>query len=264
MKDEYITACFREKFKGEDRLFSIILFTLYEENKHTDPYCLVRYVPYDILSKLKSEQNFEILPKFDIRAGFSRKQFFQKILYEFSVYIRYFGLSARSKILADFDLFCEAYDEIIKDRKNFISHKLVLYVILRHNDLQCSVDEFQPLKFCHINICEQVLEKLKWKNIYFPINKRMEEIKTIKEVGEQFAKFVLENCKTKEEMMTLLESVQNAILGADTCDPKTNTCSYVMKKGNSKGQVCGKPSKSQFCSKHTTRMFNFERKTEDS
>lgn len=112
-----ITACFRKTFEGEDRVLNIVFFKLYEENKHTDPNCLVSYVPYNILSELNIEKNFE---KFERRLGFNRKQCFNKVFYEFSIYIRYFGESVRTKILADFDLFCEGYDEIIKDRKSFI------------------------------------------------------------------------------------------------------------------------------------------------
>lgn len=62
------------------------------------------------------------------------------------------------------------------------------------------------------------------------------------EAVQTFVNYVMENCKTADQMQELLKTVKNALGGTDSCDPKINTCCYIMKKGNSKGQLCGKPS----------------------
>lgn len=64
----------------------------------------------------------------------------------------------------------------------------------------------------------------------------------------------VENCKTEDQIKT----INNLVGGRDSWDPKINTCFYVMKKGNSNGQLCGKPSKTQIRSKHTKRVYHFE------
>lgn len=256
--DEFITSSFRKNMEGGNRLYYVMLFQLYEENKYIDPYCLVSYVPYDILSKLNIEQHFEILPKFDSRTGFHRKAHFEKILLEYFYNVRYYGESIKNKILNDFDRFTEIYDVLFKDRKNFISHQLVLYLILKHNNLECEKSEFKRLKLCHMDICNTVFEKL---NCSVKKNKFIYKMEA---VVETFVKYVIENCKTEEEIRYLLETVEKAIAGSDTCDQNNNTCCYVIKKGKLKGQLCEKSSKSQFCSKHTKRVYNFESQSEDS
>lgn len=45
-------------------------------------------------------------------------------------------------------------------------------------------------------------------------------------VLETFVKYVLENCKTEEEILHLLETIQKALVGSDTFDQNFNTCSY--------------------------------------
>lgn len=181
------------------------------------PYDIIRKVPYNIIRNVNTVQNEEWHFKPGCISRFYRKYLFEKTLYNYRIYVRCFDECVKRKILQDFDLFTEVYDDIIDGRKHFISRELVLYIVLKHNDLQFCVQEFKPFKSCHIDICERVLEKFNWPNIYISINKMDEAVQT-------FVNYVMENCKTADQIQELLKTIKNALDGTDSCDSKINTC----------------------------------------
>lgn len=69
-------------------------------------------------------------------------------------------------LLDEFKQFFKGYNELGLKRKNCINHELVLYVLLRRNNVNCSMEDFKRLKKCHIGVCSQVLEKLGWENYF--------------------------------------------------------------------------------------------------
>lgn len=179
-----------------------------------------------------------------------------KYVYKYS----YDLISIENKLIGDFKQFRAAYHELNLDRKNFISHELVLYVILKRNNVKCQISDFDRHKKCHIGICTQVLQKLNWDNYFLRYNKQtMDQLQQyINEFLDNIKSLVTEECHLDVELIKvkLHEAINpHLIEGADTCDPQVNRCTYVLKKGDKQGQECGKRCKSNFCAKHSKRMF---------
>lgn len=166
-------------------------------------------------------------------------------------------ISIDDKLLNDFHVFRQAYHELNLDRKNFISHELVLYVILKRHNIKCHISDFDSLKKCHIGICTKVLEKLNWDNYFLPYNKQtMDQLeKYTNEFLDNIRSLINEGCQIDIELLKIkIHEVINPHLAEDTCDLQVNRCIYVLKKGDKKGQECGKRCKSNFCAKHSKRM----------
>lgn len=221
------------------------------------------YVPHEIYTFLDYEQKIEIqwgrLTRSEnltdnILIHF--KNLITKYVYKYSWNL----MSIENRLMIDFDQFRRAYLELNIDRKNFISHELVLYVILKRNNIKCKIDDFESLKKCHISICVKVLEHLNWDNYFLRYNKQtMDKLEQyINEFLDNIKSMVTEDCQFDIELIKvkLHEAINpNLIDGVDTCDQQVNRCTYVLKKGEKQGQECGKRCKSNFCAKHAKRMF---------
>lgn len=148
-----------------------------------------------------------------------------------------------------------AYNEEYSDRKNFLSHELVLFVVLRWHKINCKISDFNRLKKCHIRMCMKVLERLNWDNYFLPYNKQtMEQIQSyINEFFDNIKSLVTEECQIDIELVKT--RLQDLIVPQDTCDRRVYKCIYVIKKGDKRGQKCGERSKSNYCAKHAHHMF---------
>ena len=170
-----------------------------------------------------------------------------------------------SGLCDDYLQFKDAFDSInigLDKRTNMIKFELIMCFLFRKRGFDFKIQQFDELlyssvlnkntnKLSALAFCWQVLSNLGWEKTFYLCNK--ETMEQLKNQIKQFVESLGEDQRAEEMIL----SVERALLPyyfRDTCDPQTNTCAYVYKRGKPKGEVCGKRCKSIYCYDHSKRV----------